>query len=86
MSVLVNRRLSVFLCFASFLLYPSYALVARPFGLDALQDQIAAGVFMRVFSFLVFLARAVYLTTRFLTNGRLIDEKTGLERTRAMAQ
>jgi hypothetical protein len=28
----------------------------------------------------------LYLKVRFLTNGRLIDEKTGLERARAMAQ
>jgi putative membrane protein len=86
MSVLVNRRLSAFLCFSGRLSYPSYALIAQPFGLDALKDQIAAGVFMWVFSSLVLLGPAVYLTTRFLTNGRLIDEKTGLERTRAMAQ
>jgi putative membrane protein len=34
----------------------------------------------------VFLIPAIYLTVRFLTNDRLIDEKTGLERARAMAQ
>jgi putative membrane protein len=83
---LVNTGLSAFLCFSGRLLYPSYALADRPFGLDALKDQIAAGAFMWVFGSLVFLAPAIYLTTRFLTNGRLIDEKTGLERARAMAQ
>jgi putative membrane protein len=85
-SDLVNTGLSAFLCFSGRLLYPSYALVDRPFGLDALKDQIAAGAFMWVFGSLVFLAPAIYLTARFLTNGRLIDEKTGLERARAMAQ
>jgi hypothetical protein len=35
---------------------------------------------------LVFLVPAIYLTTRFLANGRLVDEKTGLERARALAQ
>jgi putative membrane protein len=85
-SDLVNTGLSAFLCFSGRLLSPSYALVHRPFGLDALKDQIAAGAFMWVFGSLVFLAPAIYLTARFLTNGRLIDEKTGLERARAMAQ
>jgi putative membrane protein len=85
-SDLVNTGLSAFLCFSGRLLYPSYALVDRPFGLDALKDQIAAGAFMWVFGSVVFLIPAIYLTARFLTNGRLIDEKTGLERARAMAQ
>jgi putative membrane protein len=85
-SDLVNTGLSAFLCFSGRLLYPSYALVDRPFGLDALKDQTAAGAFMWVFGSLVFLAPAIYLTARFLMNGRLIDEKTGLERARAMAQ
>jgi putative membrane protein len=85
-SDLVNTGLSAFLCFSGRLLYPSYALVDRPFGLDPLKDQIAAGAFMWVFGSLVFLAPAIYLTARLLTNGRLIDEKTGLEKARAMAQ
>jgi putative membrane protein len=85
-SDLVNTGLSAFLCFSGRLLYPSYAIADRPFGLDALKDQIAAGAFMWVFGSLVFLAPAIYLTARFLTNGRLMDEKTGLERARAMAQ
>ena len=85
-SDLVNTGLSAFLCFSGRLLYPSYALVDRPFGLDALKDQVAAGAFMWVFGSLVFLVPAIYLTARFLTNGRLIDEKTGLERVRALAQ
>lgn len=79
-SDLVNTALSAFLCFSSRLLYPSYGLVDRPFGLDALKDQIAAGAFMWVLGSLVFLAPAIYLTARFLTNSRLIGEKTELER------
>ena len=85
-SDLVNTGLSAFLCFSGRLLYPSYALVDRPFGLDALKDQIAAGAFMWVMGSLVFLVPAVYLTARFLTSGQLIDKKTGLERARAIAQ
>jgi cytochrome c oxidase assembly factor CtaG len=85
-SDLVNTGLSAFLCFSGRLIYPSYAIVDRPFGLNALKDQIAAGAFMWVFGSLVFLVPAIYLTARFLANGRLIDVKTGLERARAMAQ
>ena len=82
----VNTGLSALLCFSGRLLYPSYGTVDRPFGIDALQDQIAAGAFMWVFGSLVFLVPAIYLTTRFLANGRLMNEKTGLERARALAR
>ena len=82
----VNTGVSAFLCFSGRLLYPSYGAVERPFGIDALTDQIAAGAFMWVFGSLVFLVPAIYLTTRLLSNGRLVNEKTGLERARALAQ
>lgn len=85
MSDLVNTGLSAFLCFSGRLIYPSYGIVRRPFGLDALKDQVAAGAFMWVFGSLVFLIPAICLTARLLANGRLIGEKTGLERARAMA-
>jgi cytochrome c oxidase assembly factor CtaG len=85
-SDLVNTGLSAFLCFSGQLLYPSYGVVERPFGIDALKDQIAAGAFMWVFGSLVFLVPAIYLTARFLANGRLVSEKTELERTHALAQ
>ena len=82
----VNTGLSAFLCFSGRLLYPSYGVAERPFGIAALKDQIAAGAFMWVFGSLVFLVPAIYLTTQFLTNGRLVNEQTGLERPRALAQ
>jgi putative membrane protein len=41
---------------------------------------------MWVFGSLVFLLPAIYLTTRFLANSRLVKEKTRLERARAIAQ
>jgi putative membrane protein len=82
----VNTGLSAFLCFSGRLLYPSYGVVEQPFGIDALKDQIAAGAFMWVFGSLVFLVPAIYLTTRFLANGRLVNEKTRLKRARALAQ
>ena len=84
-SDLVNTGLSAFLSFSGRLLYPSYAIVNRPFGIDALKDQAAAGAIMWVFGSIVFLIPAIYLTVRYLANGRLIDGKTGLERARGMA-
>jgi putative membrane protein len=83
---LVWLAMQAYLCFSDRLIYPSCALVDRPFGLEALQDQIAAEAFMWVFGSVVFLIPAIYLTARFLANGRLMDEKTGLEAARAMAQ
>jgi putative membrane protein len=85
-SDLVNTGLSAFLCFSGRLFYPSYALVDRPFGFDALKDQIAAGAFMWVCGSVVFLIPAIYLTARLLTNGPLLDVRTEMERPRAMAQ
>jgi putative membrane protein len=82
----VNTGLSAFLCFSGRLLYPSYGPVERSFGIDALKDQIAAGAFMWLLGSLVFLVPAIYLTTRLLTNGRLVNEKTILDKARAVAQ
>ena len=39
----VNTGLSAFLCFSGRLLHPSYGVVERLFGIDALKGQIAAG-------------------------------------------
>lgn len=52
---LVNTGLSAFLCFCGWLIYPSYATVARPLPMSPLNDQIAAGAFMWVFGSMVFL-------------------------------
>jgi putative membrane protein len=52
---LVNTALSALLCFSGRLIYPSYGEIARPFGLSALNDQVAAGAFMWVFGSMVFL-------------------------------
>jgi len=72
---LLNTGLSAFLCFSGRLLYPSYAQVARPFGIDALQDQIAAGAFMWVFGSLVFVVPAIMITVRMLNGGNLITAR-----------
>jgi putative membrane protein len=84
-SDLVNTGLSAFLCFCGHLLYPSYDLVERPFGIDALRDQIAAGAFMWVFGSLVFVAPAIFLIVRILMSATPVDRKTGLEKARALA-
>jgi cytochrome c oxidase assembly factor CtaG len=83
---LVNTGLSAFLCFSGRLLYPSYALVERPFEIDALTDQIAAGAFMWVFGSLVFVVPAIILTLQVLTTDRLISPNIQLEKTRALAR
>jgi putative membrane protein len=83
---LVNTGLSAFLCFSGRLLYPSYSLVERPFGIDALTDQIAAGAFVWVFGSLMFVVPATVLTLRFLKSGRLVRPSTQLEKARALAR
>ena len=85
-SDLINTGLSAFLCFSGRLLYPSYGVIQRPFGIDALKDQIAAGAFMWVFGSLVFLVPAICLTSGFLTSGRIGSEQIGLEKVRALAR
>jgi putative membrane protein len=51
----VNTVLSAFLCFSGRLLYPSYAELPRPFDLNPLTDQVAAGAFMWVMGTMVYL-------------------------------
>jgi putative membrane protein len=70
LSDLVNTALSAFFCFSGRLIYPSYGQVTRPFGIDALQDQIAAGSFMWVFGSLDFLLPAMFLTLSILKGQR----------------
>jgi len=83
---LVNTGLSAFLCFSGRLLYPSYALVERPFGINALTDQIAAGAFMWVFGSLVFVIPAIVLTVRLLSSGHRVQPDIQLEKIRALAR
>lgn len=66
----VNTGLSASLCFSGKLLYPSYAAVPRPFGLSALNDQIAAGAFMWVMGSVVFLIPAMVITVQLLSPRR----------------
>lgn len=65
---LVNTGVSAFLCFSGRLLYPSYGEIAHPFGLSALNDQIAAGAFMWVCGSTVFLLPAIAVTVHLLSS------------------
>jgi putative membrane protein len=67
---LVNTGLSAFLCFSGRLLYPSYGVIPRLFGLSALNDQIAAGAFMWVMGSTVFLIPAMLITVQLLSPRR----------------
>jgi putative membrane protein len=64
----VNTGVSAFLCFAGRLLYPSYDAVPRPFGLSALNDQVAAGAFMWVCGSMAFLVAVFAVITQVLSS------------------
>jgi putative membrane protein len=64
---IVNTAVSALLCFSGRLLYPSYGLVPRPFGLSALNDQVAAGAFMWVCGSMIYLIPAVVLVVQLLS-------------------
>lgn len=63
----VNTGVSAALVFAGRLVYPSYGLQPRMFGLTALQDQAAAGAFMWVIGSIVFLIPAFAITLQLLS-------------------
>jgi putative membrane protein len=64
---IVNTGVSAFLCFSGRLLYPSYGGIPRPFGLSALNDQIAAGAFMWVCGSTIFLLPVFGVITQILS-------------------
>jgi putative membrane protein len=64
---IVNTAVSAFLCFAGRLLYPSYGEIPRPFGLSALNDQVAAGAFMWVCGSVVYLIPAIAIVVQLLS-------------------
>jgi putative membrane protein len=66
---LVNTGVSAFLCFAGRLLYASYGEIPRPFGLSALNDQVAAGAFMWVCGSVIYLVPAIAIVARLLASG-----------------
>jgi putative membrane protein len=64
----VNTGVSAYLCFAGRLLYPSYDAIPRPFGLSAINDQVAAGSFMWVCGSMVFLLTVFRVITQILSS------------------
>lgn len=67
---IVNTGVSASLCFSGKLLYPSYAVVPRLFGLSAMNDQIAAGAFMWVMGSMMYLIPAMIVTVQLLSPRR----------------
>jgi cytochrome c oxidase assembly factor CtaG/ferredoxin len=67
---LVNTALSAFLAFNNRVLYPTYAMAPRIFGLTAMQDQAAAGAFMWVVGSTIYLIPAIAVTLSLLSRQR----------------
>jgi len=67
---LVNTGLSAVLSFSDHVLYASYQLAPRLWGISALDDQAAAGAIMWVPGSIAFLVPAVILGMRALESGR----------------
>lgn len=65
---IINTAVSALLCFSGRLLYPSYGQIARPLGIGALDDQVAAGAFMWVFGSVVYLIPAVLIVAQLLSS------------------
>jgi putative membrane protein len=81
----VNTCISAFLCFSGRLLYPSYAaIVPRPFGLSALDDQVAAGAFMWVCGTMVYLIPALILIVQILSPARPRNKRAEGSRTHSI--
>jgi putative membrane protein len=72
---LVNTGLSAFLCFSGGLVYASYGEIQRPFGLSALNDQIAAGAFMWVLGSMVFLLPVFAVTAQIFSSPAISSRK-----------
>lgn len=64
---LQNTALSAILAFSDRVLYPSYSVVPRLFGLSALEDQVAAGAMMWVVGSLAFVVPAVVIAVQCLS-------------------
>lgn len=64
----VNTAIAGFLCFCGRLVYPSYAVVPRAFGLSALNDQVAAGAFMWICGSMVYMVAGVVVIAQLLSS------------------
>ena len=63
---LQNTALSAFLIFSERVLYPTYAIVPRLWGISVLDDQAAAGAIMWVPGSVIFLVPVAVLAIRLL--------------------
>jgi cytochrome c oxidase assembly factor CtaG/ferredoxin len=68
----VNTGLSAFLVFSKHVVYPTYALAPRLWGISALGDQAVAGGIMWVPGSIVFLVPAVVVAMKALDSGRAV--------------
>jgi cytochrome c oxidase assembly factor CtaG len=75
---MVNMGLCAVLSFSSHVLYASYALAPRVWGISALEDQAAAGGIMWVLGSLIMLVPAAVLGMRVLETRRLAPVKPAL--------
>ena len=71
---LQNTALSAILAFSDRLLYSSYSVTPRLFGLSALEDQVAAGAIMWVAGSLAFVVPAVIIVVQCLSRKPLPDQ------------
>jgi len=67
--------LSAFLTFCGRVVYPSYLVVPRSFGISALQDQEMAGVLMWVCVTFIYMVPAIMLTVRILSSATLAHQQ-----------
>ncbi len=83
----VNTGLSAFLCFAGSVVYPSYGAISpRPFGISALDDQVAAGAEMWVLGSIVFLIPAMAIILSLLTSDKRRRRRSTHSRLSAQAR
>ncbi len=75
---LVNTGLSAFLVFSNHVVYPSYALAPRLWGISALGDQAVAGGIMWVPGSLVYLIPAVAVAMKALDSGSAVRPSSHL--------
>ena len=68
----VNTALSAYLSFSDHVLYPTYQIVPRIWGISALDDQAAAGAIMWVPGSIAFLLPAVVLAVQAFDSGRRV--------------
>jgi len=85
---MVNTALSSFLCFSNKVLYPSYAVGPRLFGISPLNDQIAAGALMWVMGSMFYVIPGTRITLQILSprRQRLAAQRLARQRMSTLAR